>query len=110
MPTLNEIKYSALLVETGADQPITLNELECLKLNQLGYSGTLQDMYHQFFTDQGVPSGTIDQRWMAYLNSIGYTSGTIDERMHKYYSFISSQVTHNGEQVTYNGVPVTYTE
>lgn len=85
MSTINELKYAALLDVTGATPPITMNELELLRLEQLGYSGSLNEGYHKFFDDENVPKGTFNERLSNYLESRGFT-GTLNEKLIQWYT------------------------
>ena len=82
---LNEVKYSALLAKTGATPPITLNELELLWLGDLGYTGTLNERYHQVFDAESVPDGSFNERYYAFLFGLGFT-GTLNEMLYQFWA------------------------
>lgn len=83
--TLNEAKYAALLAATGATPPITINELECLRLNQLGYSGTLNEMWYELFLADGVSAGAWNQMAYEFLGNQGALGRTLNERWYQFW-------------------------
>ena len=88
MPTLNEVKYTAL-EPLAAGKPATLNELEHLYLTTGGVpeGGTLNERYYTLFgkaagswnenarawlVAQGVPNeGTLNEMWYIYWDGQG---------------------------------------
>ncbi|RLB95380.1 MAG: hypothetical protein DRH90_25570 [Deltaproteobacteria bacterium] len=86
MSTLNEVAYSALLDVTGASAPITLNELKSMRLQQLGFTGTLSEMWHQLFTEYSIPVGSWNERFYQFLYDRGCDQPTLNERQFCWYS------------------------
>ena len=86
MSTLNDLKHAALLNSTGATPPITINELEILRLIQLGFTGTLNEMYMQLFIEHGITEGTFNGRFYQYLGDRGCEQDTLNERQYCFWS------------------------
>lgn len=82
--TLNEVHYRAM--SDGATPPLTLNEADIYWLGAQGITeGTLNERWHQFFTDMEVPSGTLGGRWSQFLHDRGY-EGTLNEMMYQWFN------------------------
>ena len=83
MPTLNEVKYAALLNSTGATPPITLNELEILWLESKGRTGTVNEMWYQQFEAAGF-TGAWNDAASGWLEAFGYV-GTLNEKWYQFW-------------------------
>lgn len=85
MATLNEVKYAALLAETGATRPITINELEATWLKSRGHSGSINEMWIQEFELLGITEGTWNERAFEYLGLAGSFARDLNERWYQFW-------------------------
>jgi hypothetical protein len=101
MPTLNEVKYAALLNTTGATPPVTINELEVLWLKSNGRTGTLNEMWLQQFAAAGF-TGAWNSAASGWLAAFGYL-GTLNERWYQFWTdggSINPNLVVNGDFAT----------
>jgi hypothetical protein len=101
MPTLNEVKYAALLNTTGATPPVTINELEVLWLKSNGRTGTLNEMWLQQFAVAGF-TGAWNSAASGWLAAFGYL-GTLNERWYQFWTdggSINPNLVVNGDFAT----------
>ena len=86
MATLNELHYSSLHAQTGASQPVTLNELDHLWLDQNGIApGTWNERYMALFLANGASPGTWNEMAYEFLGLLGWTGGTLNERWYEFW-------------------------
>ena len=84
MPTLNEVKQAALIVETGATPPVTINELEMIWLRSRGHTGTINEMWKQEFADGGF-TGQFNDSAFGWLQDFGF-AGTLNEKWYQFWT------------------------
>ena len=84
MSTVNELKVAAIVAYTGQAMPWKTNELEAIWLQGEGYTGTLNEMYIQYFQANGSTSGRFHEAAAQFFITLGYT-GSISEMWYQFW-------------------------